>query len=367
MKRRKSRLIKIGKVKIGDNSPIVVQGMTKTDTEDITATVKQIEKLTKAGAKIVRVAVPTRRAAKAISQIKARVDVPLVADVHFNHRIALECIDQGVDKVRINPGNMEKEEILRVAKRAKEAGIPLRIGVNSGSLEEKFLGENLDKVRGYREEKHREIVAKAMAESALQVVRLLEEENFFDIVVSLKSSDVLTTVLSYELIADKIPYPLHLGITATGPPPQGTIKSSIGMGMLLAQGIGDTLRVSLTADPVEEVRMGYQILKTLHLYEAGPTLISCPTCGRCKVDLKSIVEKVLSKIEEMKSPLTVAIMGCEVNGPGEAKEADIGIACMRGGGVLFKKGKRIKKLKKEEMVKVLLREIKLLVGESING
>jgi (E)-4-hydroxy-3-methylbut-2-enyl-diphosphate synthase len=248
-----------------------------------------------------------------------------------------------------------------VARRAKEAHIPLRIGVNSGSLEDSLLRKSLGddkKIRGYQEERYRQAVAEAMVESALRIISLLEGENFFDIIVSLKSSDVLTTILSYQLISDKIPYPLHLGITATGPSPQGVVRSSIGIGLLLAQGIGDTLRVSLTDDSVEEVRVGYQILSSLHLFEGGPVLISCPTCGRCKVDLNSIVRRVSFRIKDIKSPLTVAIMGCEVNGPGEAKEADIGIACTKKGGVLFKKGKRIKRLKEEEMVDVLLKEIK---------
>jgi len=362
-------VIEVGGVKIGGDNPVIVQAMTKTDTEDVAATVEQIEKLTKAGAKIVRVAVPTMKTARVLSQIKDRVNVPLVADVHFNHRIALECIDRGVDKVRINPGNMGEKEILGVARKAKEAHIPLRVGVNSGSLGQDFLREDLDsmRTRGHREEKYRQAMAEAMVESALRIIRSLEKEDFLDIIVSLKSSDVLTTVLSYELISDKIPYPLHLGITASGPPPQGIVRASIGGGLLLARGIGDTLRVSLTGDPVEEVRTGYQILKALHLSEAGPTLISCPTCGRCKVDLEPIVKKVLSGMEGIKCPLTVAVMGCEVNGPGEAREADIGIACTKGGGVLFKRGKKERKLKKEEMVDVLLREIKLSTGEFING
>jgi len=309
MKRRESRVISVGKVKIGGNNPVVVQGMAKTDTEDVRATVEEIRRLVRAGAKIVRIAVPTVRAANSVSQIKNQVDVPIVADIHFNYRIAIECIDKGVDKVRINPGNMHKEEILRVARRAKEAHIPLRIGVNSGSLEEDLLRKSLngERTRGYREERYRHAVAKAMVESALQTVRLLEEKNFTDIVVSLKSSDVLTTVLSYQLISDKIPYPLHLGITATGPSPQGVIRSSIGVGLLL--------RVSLTDDSVEEVRVGYQILRSLHLSEAGPILVSCPTCGRCKVNLKSIVKKVFSGIENIRFPLTVAVMGTDQEKP----------------------------------------------------
>jgi len=353
-------VIRVGRVKIGGNNPVIVQGMAKTDTEDVEATVEEINRLARTGAKIVRIAVPTARAARVLSQIKSQVNVPLAADIHFNYRIALECIDQGVDKIRINPGNMGEKEILWVARRAKKAHIPLRIGVNSGSLEGGLLRKSLSgkKIKGYQEERYRQAVAEAMVESALRVVRVLEEENFFDVIISLKSSDVLTTVLSYQLISDKISHPLHLGITATGPSPQGVVRSSIGIGLLLAQGIGDTLRVSLTADSVEEVRVGYQILGSLHLSEDGPVLISCPTCGRCKVNLNSIVRRVSSGIEGVKFPLTVAVMGCEVNGPGEAKEADIGIACTRGGGVLFKRGKRIKRLKEEDIVDVLLKEIK---------
>ena len=359
VKRRKSQEVRVGKVKIGAGAPVVVQGMTKTHTEDTAATIEQIRKLTRAGAKIVRMAFPTMRAVKALSQIKKEVDVPLVADIHFNHRLALEAIEEGVDKIRINPGNMEKKKIIEIAKRAKEKRIPLRIGVNSGSLEKDLLEDNplWKKISRTRGKEHQRIIAEAMVKSTLRTVRLLEKENFLDIVVSLKAADVLTTILSYELISDKIPYPLHLGVTAAGPSPQGIIKSSIGIGTLLAQGIGDTIRVSLTGDPVEEVKAGYGILESLDLYKDKAILISCPTCGRCQVDLKSIVQKVQSRVERIKIPLTIAVMGCEVNGPGEARQADIGIACTKKGGVLFKRGKVIKKVEEKDIVKTLLEEV----------
>ncbi len=359
-KRRKSKEVRVGKVKIGAGAPVVVQGMTKTHTEDALATIEQIRKLTRAGARIVRMAFPTMKAAKALPQIKKEVDVPLVADIHFNHRLALEVIEKGVDKVRINPGNMEKEKIIEIVKRAKEKRVPLRIGINSGSLEKDLLEDNpaWEKVSRIRGKEHRRIIAGAMVKSALRTVRLLEAENFLDIIISLKAADVLTTILSYQLISDKIPYPLHLGVTAAGPSPQGIIKSSIGIGTLLTQGIGDTIRVSLTSDPVEEIKVGYQILESLDLYKDKAILISCPTCGRCQVDLKSIVQEVQSRIKGIKTPLTIAVMGCEVNGPGEAKQADIGIACAKKGGVLFKKGKVVKKLKEKDIVKTLLEEIK---------
>lgn len=360
MKKRKSQEVRVGKVKIGAGAPVVVQGMTKTHTEDTAATIEQIRKLARAGARIVRMALPTMEAVKALSQIKKEVDVPLVADIHFNHQLALEAIEEGVDKVRINPGNMGKEKIIEIAKRAKEKRIPLRIGVNSGSLEKDLLENNpaWEKVSQIRGKEHRRIIAEAMVKSALRTVRLLEKENFLDIIISLKASNVLTTILSYQLISDRIPYPLHLGVTAAGSSPQGIIKSSIGIGMLLAQGIGDTIRVSLTGDPVEEIKIGYGILGALDLYKDKAILISCPTCGRCQVDLKSIVQKVQPRVEKIKTPLTIAVMGCEVNGPGEARQADIGIACAKKGGVLFKKGKVVKKVKEKDIVKALLEEIK---------
>ncbi|MFQ6067418.1 MAG: flavodoxin-dependent (E)-4-hydroxy-3-methylbut-2-enyl-diphosphate synthase [bacterium] len=359
VKRKKVREVKIGRLKIGGGNPVVVQGMTKTKTEDVPATVAQIRKLTQAGAKIVRIALPNMLATRMISKIRAQVDTPLVADVHFNHKLALEAIDRGIDKVRVNPGNMGKEEILKIAEKAKKKGIPLRVGINSGSLERGVLKDRFfkEKVREHEEERYRGFIAGAMVKSALDTIKLLEKVGFSDIVVSLKANDVLTTVLSYQLISDKIPYPLHLGITASGPPPEGIVKSSIAIGTLLLQGIGDTIRVSLTTDPVEEVKIGYQILKSLDLFEEGPDLISCPTCGRCRIDLKSVAKEVLSGIEGIKSPLKIAVMGCEVNGPGEAGEADVGIACYKRGGTLFKKGKPLRKVKEKDIVRVLLEEV----------
>ncbi len=366
MKKRRSREVKVGGLKIGGGSPVVVQGMTKTKTEDAAATVAQIRKLTQAGAKVVRVALPNMVAVRALTKIRSEVDTPLVADVHFNYKLALEAIDRGIDKVRVNPGNMGKREILKIAEKAKKKEIPLRIGINSGSLEGGLLKDHFlkGKVRGDEEERYRTTVAEAMVKSALNTVKLLEKVDFLDIVVSLKANDVLTTILSYQLISDEIPYPLHLGITASGPPPEGIIKSSIGIGALLFQGIGDTIRVSLTYDPVEEVKVGYQILRSLGLFKEGPDFISCPTCGRCRMDLESVAKEVLSEIEGIKTPLKIAVMGCEVNGPGEAREADIGIACTKRGGTLFKKGKPLRKVKEKDMVKVLLEEIEKMSQEA---
>ncbi len=365
-RKRLSQEVKVGKVRIGAGAAIVVQGMTKTDTEDIPATVGQIRELTQAGAQIVRIALPTMKAARVLYQIKQEVEVPLVADIHFNYRIALEAMEQGVDKVRINPGNMGKAGILSVANRAKDKGIPLRVGVNSGSLEKGFLDNNLAERRVSRiKDKSRwQVVADAMVESALHTTALLEEEGFRDIVISLKAADVLTTILAYQTISDKTPYPLHLGVTATGPCPQGIIKSSIGIGTLLAQGIGDTIRVSLIGNPLEEIKLAYGILQSLDLFKEKPVLIACPTCGRCEVDLESIVEEIQLAIEKVRTPLMIAIMGCEVNGPGEAKQADIGIACTRKGGVLFRKGKIVGKVEEKDIVKVLLGEVEKLSRES---
>lgn len=364
MKRRKSQEVKVGKVKIGGGAPVVVQGMTKTNTEDGRATVEQVRKLSQVGAEIVRIALPTIKAAKVLSYIKQEVEVPLVADIHFSYRIALEAIKQGVDKIRINPGNMGKGEIVSVANEAKNKGIPLRVGVNSGSLEKGLLNqERRSRIKG---EDYRQVVAEAMVKSALRTVALLEKEGFRDTVISLKAPDILTTIRAYQIISDKIPYPLHLGVTTTGPNPQGIVKSSIGIGTLLAQGIGDTIRVSLTADPVEEVRIGYEILQSLDLFKEKPILISCPTCGRCRVDLESIVREVQNGIDKVKIPLIIAIMGCEVNGPGEAKQADIGIACTKKGGVLFKEGKVVKKVEEKNIAKVLLEEVEKLSHESQN-
>ena len=352
---RKSKLIQIRGVAIGGGSPPVVQGMTKTDPLNVEATVEQIQKLQKAGARLVRLAVPNVKAAKNISRIREMVDVPLAADIHFNYRLALEAIGRGIDKVRVNPGNLSPREILLVAKKARENNIPLRVGVNSGSLPKDVL-ERISRVKGNKEEKHR-LTAEGMVDTACRCIKLLEEDGFEDIVVSLKSSEVPVTVLSNRIIATKVPYPIHVGITATGPPPGGVIKSVIGIGTLLSEGIGDTIRVSLTASPIREVKLAYQILKYLGITEQGPVLITCPMCGRARGDVRSIANKVHRATKGMRSSFKVAIMGCEVNGPGEAMEADIGIACTKQVGVLFKKGRLLNKVKKDELLATLIREL----------
>ena len=361
--RRKTRPVKVGKVIIGGASPVVVQGMTKTSTENISATLRQIMELEEAGARIVRIALPHMRAVKALPKIRKKVKLALAGDVHFNPQLAIAAMREGIDKIRINPGNMGEEGILRIAEEAKASGIPLRVGVNSGSLKENFLS----KLAKNRRRNPTQEVAQAMVRSALETLRLLEEDNFQDIIVSLKSPHISTTVLSCQLISEKIPYALHLGITAAGPPPQGIIRSASGIAILLAQGIGDTIRVSLTGDPVQEVKTAYQILRSLDFIKDRPTLISCPTCGRCQIDLTSVVNQVASRIEEAKSPLTVAVMGCEVNGPGEAREADIGIACGKKGALLFKKGKVFGKVEDKDLADVLLREVTRWAREEGRG
>jgi len=353
--RRKSRVVQVNGVKIGGGFPPVVQGMAKTNPLNVEELIAEIKSLKEAGAKLVRLAIPSIKAARNISIIRDEVHVPLIADVHFNYRLALEAIDRGVDKVRINPGNLSPREILLVAEKAKEKNIPLRVGVNSGSLSRSFI-KKLSTSGWSREERFR-IIAEGMVNSALECVKMLESNGFEDIVVSLKSSEVPVTILSNKMIAEKIPYPIHLGITATGPPSEGIIKSAIGIGVLLNEGIGDTIRVSLTDSSVEEIKVAYKILKYLHLAEFGPVLITCPTCGRCKGDVRLLSQKVLKAIDGITSSIKIAIMGCEVNGPGEAMEADIGIACTRQGGVLFKNGRLLNKVRKEEMLSTLVREI----------
>lgn len=355
---RKSRIVQVKGVKIGGGLSPVVQGMVKTDLLDIDNTVRQIEELQKAGAKLVRLAVPNIKAARNISVIREMVNVPLSADIHFNYRLALEAIDRGIDKIRINPGNLSSREIFIIADKAKKSKVPLRIGVNSGSLPR----ETLERISRIREDKAKRchLMVEAMVNTALNCIRLLEDRGFEDIVVSLKSSDVPVTILANKMIAEKIPYPLHLGVTATGPSPGGIIKSAIGIGALLSEGIGDTIRVSLTADPVEEVKVAYQILKYLGLVDFGPILISCPTCGRKRGDVYSIVTQISKEVDKITSPLKIAVMGCEVNGPGEAAEADIGVACTRGGGILFKKGRLLNKISKKEIVPTLIKELQFM-------
>ena len=344
--RKRKREISLGGVTIGGNAPISVQSMTKTDTRNVSSTVKQIHQLEKAGCEIIRVAVPDLKAAKSLSSIKEAISIPLVADIHFDHRLALEAISQGVDGLRINPGNIgSTDKVKSVVAAAKERSLPIRIGVNAGSLEKGIL------------KKHAHPTPRAMVESAMGHIKLLEKLNFFDIKVSLKSSNLMDTVQAYRLIHEKTDYPLHLGITAAGPLYSGTIKSSIGIGILLAQGIGDTIRVSLTGSALEEVRVGHEILRALNLRHTGPDIISCPTCGRCEVNIFKIVRAIEKELSTFPRNLTIAVMGCVVNGPGEAREADIGIAGGKGVGVLFKKGKVIKKLKEEDLSRALIKEV----------
>jgi (E)-4-hydroxy-3-methylbut-2-enyl-diphosphate synthase len=347
MKKKKKREILLGNVKIGGDAPVSVQSMTKTDTRKITPTVKQIHQLEKAGCEIIRVAVPDMKAAKNLSSIKEAISIPLIADIHFDYRLALEAITQGVDGLRINPGNIgSREKVKEVVAAVRERNIPIRIGVNAGSLEKRFL------------KKYKHPTPEAMVESAMGHIQLLEKFRFFDIKVSLKASNLMDTVQAYRLIHKKVDYPLHIGITSAGPLFSGTIKSSIGIGILLAEGIGDTIRVSLTGSALEEVKVGHEILKSLSLRQGGLEIISCPTCGRTEVNILKIAKEIEKEVPDFPRNLKVAIMGCVVNGPGEAKEADIGIAGGRGMGVLFKKGKIIKKLKEGELTSALINEIR---------
>ncbi|WP_270659262.1 flavodoxin-dependent (E)-4-hydroxy-3-methylbut-2-enyl-diphosphate synthase [Paraclostridium bifermentans] len=344
--RRLSREVSVGSLKIGGKNPISIQSMTNTDTRDAKATIEQIKRLEEVGCDVVRVAVPDMEAAKNIGEIKKNVNIPVIADIHFDHRLALEAIDQGVDGVRINPGNIGSiEKVKMVVNKCKEKNLKIRIGVNGGSLEKELL------------EKYGSATAEALVESALGHVKILEDLDFCNIVISLKSSDVYKTIEAYELISKKVDYPLHIGITESGSVKKGTIKSSIGVGALLLKGIGDTIRISLTGDPTEEVIVGKEILRSLDLLNDKIKVISCPTCGRCNIDLISVVNEVEEKINKVDKDMTVAIMGCAVNGPGEAKEADIGIAGGKGEGLLFKKGEIIRKIKGDNLVEELLNEI----------
>ena len=352
IKRRTSRNVKIGSVTIGGNNPIAIQSMCNTKTEDVKATVDQINLLAKEGCDIIRCAVPTMEAAKAFKEIKKGITIPLVADIHFDHRLAIEAIKNGADKVRINPGNIGSEEKVReVVAAAKEYGIPLRVGVNGGSLEKNLI------------EKYGRVTAEGLAESALKEVAALEKFGFDNIVISIKSSDVLTSVRAHEIIAKENDYPLHVGITETGLVSQGTIKSSVGIGIILYEGIGDTIRVSLTGDPVYEVRAGKSILKSLGLRTEGINLVSCPTCGRTSIDLIGLAEKVQELIDGYKTEknLKIAVMGCVVNGPGEAKEADLGIAGGKGEGLIFKKGEIIKKVPEDRLLVEFKKELEALL------
>lgn len=345
--RAQTKVIQIGNVKIGGGHPVAIQSMTNTKTENVEATVKQILALEKAGCEIVRSTVPTEEAAKALKEIKKQIHIPIVADIHFNYKLAIEAIKNGADKIRINPGNIGGEDNIRkVVETAKEYHVPIRVGVNSGSLEKPLV------------EKYHGVIAEGLVESALDKVAMLEKYDFHDIVVSIKSSDVLMCAKAYELVADQIDYPLHVGITEAGTLYSGNIKSAVGLGIILNQGIGDTIRVSLTGDPVNEIASAKLILKTLGLRKGGIEVVSCPTCGRTNIDLISLanqVETMASDFEDLN--IKVAVMGCVVNGPGEAKEADVGIAGGIGEGLLIKKGEVIRKVPEEELLNTLRSEL----------
>ncbi len=346
MFRDNTKKIRIGDVMIGGGNPIAIQSMTNTKTEDVNATVEQIHRLEAAGCEIIRCAVPTMEAAKAFSEIKKQIHIPLVADIHFDYRLAIAAIENGADKIRINPGNIgESDRVKAVVEKAKERDIPIRIGVNSGSLEKSLV------------EKYGGVTAKGLVESALDKVRLVESFGYDQLVVSIKSSDVMMCIKAHEELAKKCIYPLHVGITESGTLLAGNIKSSIGLGLILNQGIGDTIRVSLTGDPVEEIRSAKIILKTLGLKKGGIEVVSCPTCGRTKIDLIGLANQVEAMVSDIPLDIKVAVMGCVVNGPGEAKEADIGIAGGIGEGLLIKKGEIIKKVKEEELLEVLRQEL----------
>lgn len=346
MRREDTKVIQIGKVKIGGGNPIAIQSMTNTKTEDVEATVAQILALEAVGCDIVRCAVPTMEAAKALAEIKKRIHIPLVADIHFDYKLALAAMEYGADKIRINPGNIgDVERVRQVVEKAKEYQIPIRVGVNSGSLEKELV------------EKYGGVTAEGIVESALDKVRLIEDMGYDNLVVSIKSSDVLMCVKAHELLAAECNYPLHIGITESGTLFSGNIKSSVGLGIMLNQGLGDTIRVSLTGDPLEEIKSAKLILKTLGLRKGGIEVVSCPTCGRTKIDLIGLANQVEDMVADIPLNIKVAVMGCVVNGPGEAKEADIGIAGGIGEGLLIKKGQIIKKVKEEELLETLRQEL----------
>lgn len=334
------RRVKIGKIEIGGGNPIAIQSMTKIFTKDVKKTIDQIKKLEKADCKIIRCAVTDQEDAIALKRIKKSIKIPLVADIHFDYRLALLAIKQNVDKLRINPANIgNREKVKEIVLAAKGEGIPIRIGINAGSFKKEVPSIN------------------NIVNLALDYIKFFEDLHFFDIVISLKASSVPFTIKAYRLISQKTSYPLHVGITEAGIPEFGTVRSAVGIGALLAEGIGDTIRVSLTADPIEEVKVAYQILEALELEKRGVTIISCPTCGRCSVNIEKIVREVYSKVKHIKAPIKIAIMGCEVNGPGEARDSDVGLACGRNVGLIFREGKIIKKVNKKDMVKALVGEI----------
>ena len=346
MRREETKVVQIGNCKIGGGNPVAIQSMTNTKTEDVEATVAQILALEAAGCDIIRCAVPTMEAAEALTEIKKRIHIPLVADIHFDYRFAIAAIEHGADKIRINPGNIgDVSRVREVVEKAKEYNVPIRVGVNSGSLEKHLV------------EKYGGVTAEGIVESALDKVHMIEEMGYDNLVVSIKSSDVMMCVKAHELIAEQCPYPLHVGITESGTILSGNIKSSVGLGIILYEGIGDTIRVSLTGDPLEEIKSAKLILKTLGLRKGGIEVVSCPTCGRTKIDLIGLANQVENMVADIPIDIIVAVMGCVVNGPGEAKEADIGIAGGIGEGLLIKKGEIVKKVKEEELLDTLRNEL----------
>lgn len=353
--RRQTKQIKVGGLAIGGMSPISVQSMTNTDTKDTEATIGQIHRLEKAGCEIIRVAVLDQEAAVCLRTIRDKISIPLIADIHFDHRLAIAAMENGAQAIRINPGNLGGEvKLARVVAAAKHHKVPIRVGVNSGSIEKDLLKEH-----GYpTPEKPTSLI-----ESAIRNVRLLEKHGFGEIKISIKSSDVMTTVSGYQQLSQVTDYPLHLGVTEAGGLIAGTVKSSVALGILLSQGIGDTFRVSLTRDPVEEIRVGFEVLRALKIRERGPELISCPTCGRTRIDLFSLAEEVEKYVQTMETPIKVAVMGCVVNGPGEAREADIGVTGGNGVGIIFKKGEIYKKVREDELLETFMAELKKMEEE----
>jgi (E)-4-hydroxy-3-methylbut-2-enyl-diphosphate synthase len=350
--RRKTKQITVGNVLIGGDAPISVQSMTNTDTRQVEETVAQIKRLETVGCELIRVAVVDMEAARAIQSIREQINIPLIADIHFDHRLAIASMEYGAQAIRINPGNIGgPKKLAKVVDAAKNHVVPIRVGVNSGSLEKDIL------------KKYGHPTPEALAESAMRNVELLENQGFNKIKISIKSSDPLITVESYRLLANRCSYPFHLGVTEAGGLIGGTVKSSVALGILLYEGIGDTFRISLTRDPVEEIRVGYEILRALNIRHRGPELISCPTCGRCQVNLFNLADEVEHHIQTMETPLKIAVMGCVVNGPGEAKEADIGVAGGKGVGIIFKKGKLYKKVAENELLEVFLNELDQMAGE----
>ncbi|MCX7622558.1 MAG: flavodoxin-dependent (E)-4-hydroxy-3-methylbut-2-enyl-diphosphate synthase [Thermomicrobium sp.] len=364
--RRKTRPVWVGDVQIGGDAPIVVQSMTTTDTRDPEATLRQIHELADAGCEIIRVAVPDRVAAAALAEIVPRSPIPVVADIHFEHTLALKALEAGVHKLRLNPGNIRKpEEVREVVAKAKERGVPIRIGVNFGSLPP-MTREFVDEMAA-QGATQTELIAEHMVRTALHHVKILEDLDFGDIVISLKAFEVPVMIEAYRRMAKLNDYPLHLGVTEAGTPKSGAIRSAIGIGTLLQEGIGDTIRVSLTTDPVEEVWVAYEILKSLGLRERGATLVACPTCGRVEVDLFRLANEIDEYLRTIKEPIKVAVMGCVVNGPGEARDSDVGVAAGRGKGVIFRKGKIVRRVEEHEIVPALKEEIERILAERRAG